>query len=310
VAFLKAFGAWLPARRVSNEEIAARVGCDAAWIRTVSGIEERRFAGDEETVAQMAVNAARDCLDRAGGVAASGLGMILVSSGSAERRFPGPAASVAHGLGLAGVPAIDLPIASAGSLFGLALAAQLTPAYGNVLVVASEKMSPLALREPVDRNVAVLFGDGAGACLVAPGDGAGRIVDSALYSDGAFAADLELAFDQPIRMNGLSVILQASRKLPRAIADLLAANGRTAAEVDAFLLHQANRNLLVKLAQALQAPESRFPSNIARYGNTSSASLLIVAAEWSASAGFRSGVPVVMAAFGAGFHWGAILVEG
>ena len=97
------------------------VGSTAEWIFNVSGIEERRFAADGETVADMAACAARDCLTAAG-VQPSELGMLLVSSGSSERRFPGPAASVAHRLGLDSVPAIDLPMASAGSLFGMALA--------------------------------------------------------------------------------------------------------------------------------------------------------------------------------------------
>src|SRR5207237_6394453 len=104
--------------------------------------------------------AARDCLASVG-LVANQLGMLLVSSGSSERRFPGPAAGVAHRLGLDSVPAIDLPMASAGSLFGMALAGRLASAQGNVLVVAAEKMSSVVLKRPMNPSTAVLFGDGA-----------------------------------------------------------------------------------------------------------------------------------------------------
>jgi len=166
------------------------------------------------------------------------------------------------------------------------------------------------LREPMERGVAILFGDGAGACLISPDAGQARIVGSAIYSDGAFAEDLKLEFNSPLEMNGRSVILQASRKIPRSITDLLERHGRAAPSVDVFLMHQANRNLIVRVAQAVGVNDDKFFTNIEHYGNTSSASMLIAAAEWSTASGFRSGVPVVFAAFGAGFHWGALLVEG
>jgi 3-oxoacyl-[acyl-carrier-protein] synthase-3 len=312
VAAIKAFGAYVPSRIVTNSELAGRLDCEAGWIREVSGIEERRYAGPEDSVASMGVAAARECLDRAG-IKASDAGMILVSSGSSERRFPGPASAIAHALSMDGVPAIDLPIASAGGLFGMAMAAPLSAIYGNVLVIASEKMSTIAMREPMERGVAPLFGDGAGACLIGPGvdPGAGpaRILDSVLHSDGTFAEDLRLDFEAPLAMNGRSVILQASRKLPSAIAELLERNGRTVQSVKVFLMHQANQNLMDRVARALDVEAARFYSNIRRYGNTSSASMLIAAAEWWRDPGPAEGDLICFAAFGAGFHWGALLVQ-
>ncbi len=309
MAHIKAFGAYLPDRVVSNQEIARIANCDAGWIAEVSGIRQRRFASEAETVVRMAELAARDCLNRAE-VAASELGAVIVASGTSERRFPGPACQLSHALGMEAAPALDLPMAGAGSLFALALASDLAPRFGNVLVVAAEKMSAAALGEPMDKNVAVLFGDGAGACLVGPADGPGRIAASVLHTDGAFAESLRLEFGCPLVMDGRTVILQASRKLPRAILEVLAGGGRQPASVDVFLMHQANRNLTVRVAQSLGVPEQRFYSNIERYGNTSSASLLIAAFEWWSGNGFRAGSSVVLAAFGAGFHWGAVLVEG
>jgi len=140
LAFLKAFGRYLPERKVDNRELAQRLDCAPEWILGACGIEERRFAADGEGVVEMAVAAARDCLSR-GGLQASDVGMVIVSSGSAEQRFPGPASSVAARLGCGQIPAWDLPLASAGGLFGMALANSLAVRYGTVLVVAAKDVA-------------------------------------------------------------------------------------------------------------------------------------------------------------------------
>jgi 3-oxoacyl-[acyl-carrier-protein] synthase III len=308
-AFLRAFGAYVPSRVVSNAELAVRLGCEASWILSVSGIEQRRYAADSETVVDLAVSAATDCLSRAE-IASTQIGMMLVSSGSSERRFPGPAAETAARLGMAGIPAIDIPMASAGSLFGMAMAAQFASSQGPVLLVAAEKMSTVIAREPQDRNTAILFGDGAGACLIDPQRGFAEIGHSVLHSDGSFAQDLRLEFGEPLHMDGRVVIMQASRKLPAGIRELLDHRQLPPAAVGAFIMHQANQNLIDRVAKALEVAPGKFYSNIARYGNTSSASMLIAAAEWDVASGFQAGELVVFAGFGAGFHWGALLATG
>ena len=305
MAYLAGFGHYLPARVVTNAEIGARVESDAEWILNVSGIEERRFAG-EESLVDLAVKAGEAALASAG-VAANELEMVMVASGSSPRSFPGPAASVAERLGASPAPAIDLPMASAGSLFGLVLASRL--ARGPILVIGAEKMSTVVEREPLEKGVAILFGDGAGACVVHPTRGPLRVIDSELCSDGAFAEDLKLEHGQPLQMNGRSVILQASRKIPGAISAVLARNELEAQDVPVFLMHQANQNLIDRVAQALGTEPARFFTNIRRYGNTSSASMLIAASEWIAGYESVPLTPIVFAAFGAGFHWGAILTE-
>jgi|HubBroStandDraft_1064217.scaffolds.fasta_scaffold07082_5 3-oxoacyl-[acyl-carrier-protein] synthase-3 len=306
MAYLRAFGAYLPSRVVDNREIAAATGTDAEYILRASGIEQRRFAAPDESVRSLGIHAARNCLENAG-LAARDIGLLLVSSSSAEHRFPGPASAIGAGLGVQGVPAIDLPIASAGSLFGMALAAHLSPVYGNVLVVASEVMSRVVKCHPAHRDTAVLFGDGAGACLVSSATGFAEIRDSLLASDGDFAAALRLDLDAPLYMDGRTIILQAARKIPRVIVELLERNRVKPWAVDAFLVHQANLNLITRVAQALAVPEDRFFRNIQRYGNTSSASLLIAAAEWSQQHPSPAAGPLIFAAFGAGLHWGALL---
>jgi 3-oxoacyl-[acyl-carrier-protein] synthase-3 len=302
MTFLHAFGAHLPDRVVTNAELASQLSCTPEWIENVSGIRERRWAADE-TVADLAAAAARDCLRKAG-IQASQLGLILVSSGSAEHRFPGPASAVAAALGLNATPAIDLPVASAGSIFGLALASQLAGVYGDILVVAAEKMSAVIQGAALDQNTAILFGDGAGAALVSSRPGNFEVLASVLRTDGAFRDALALDWGAPLQMNGLTVILQAARKLPSVIDEVLKRQNIAPQDVAQFVMHQANQNLITRVAKGLGVDPSLMFSNVARYGNTSSASMLIAASEWAPSPG-----PVVFAGFGAGFHWGALLAK-
>ncbi|MCC6590154.1 MAG: ketoacyl-ACP synthase III [Bryobacterales bacterium] len=305
MAFLSAFGAYVPDRVVTNAQVAELVGCEADWIRDVSGIEERRWAADDETVVTMGAAAGRDCLARAG-VEPAQLDMIIVSCGAIPRRFPGPAAEIAKALGLDSTPAIDLPLASAGTLFGLAVAARMP---GRTLVIGTEKMSTAVLDPIPDKNTTILFGDGAGACLVSQDSGRLRIVDSLIESDGSFTPDLQLGLNGTLQMNGRTVILQATRKVPRAILGVLSRNAVAPGDVSTFVMHQANLNLLERLAKGVGVPADRFFANIARYGNTSSASLLIAATEWLREMRLEAGQKICFAAFGAGFHWGAILAE-
>jgi 3-oxoacyl-[acyl-carrier-protein] synthase III len=307
-AALRALGYYVPAEVIPNTELAPRVGADPAWLLHVTGIEERRFAAPQQTVAELGILAARDCL-KSGDIQAREIGLLIVASGSFDRRFPGPAATIGAALGIPGVPAIDLPMASAGSLFALSLASQLAPAYGNVLIVAPEIMSRVLRYDAAGRDAAILFGDGAGACVVSVQTGFAQIVDSLLASDGDFGEALQLHWDAPLHMDGRTVILHASRKLPRAIQQLLERNGRQPAEIGAYLMHQANVNLITRVAHALSVPKERFFCNLNRYGNTSSASLLIAAAEWWRASDGKLNAPIVLAAFGAGFHWGALLAE-
>jgi 3-oxoacyl-[acyl-carrier-protein] synthase III len=304
MSYLRAFGHHLPPTIVTNAALEKRTGRDAASIEKASGILERRYAADEVSVADLGLAAANICLQNAG-LTAQDIGLILFSSGSAERAFPGPASVLAAKLGLTATPAIDIPVASAGSLIALAFAADLAPRYGNILVVASEIMSRRI--SDADPDTAILFGDGAGACIVSNDTGILRIADTALSTDGNYADALQLQHGGSIQMKGLDVIVQASRKIPRSIEDLLTKNNLKPADVGVLLMHQANVNLIRKVATALQVPEDRFFRNIDRYGNTSSASLLIAASEWHAANPTPPTTPIVLAAFGAGFNWGAIL---
>lgn len=309
MASILGFGSYLPERVLTNDELAARLDATADWIFEKSGIRMRRIADERQTVADLGAAAARDCLASADRKAAD-LGLVIAASGSWEKRFPGPSASIARQLGIQGVPCLDVPMASAGSLFGLSLASRLAAQLGPVLVVAAEKMSAIALREPLDKNTSVLFGDGAGACLVAPGSGTLDIIDSVLHSDGAYEADLCLESDGRLVMNGQTVIMQAARKIPAVISELLDKHAIKPDGIQSFLVHQANQNLILRVARGLGVPGERFYSNIERYGNTSSASMLIAAAEYFREQTRPLNGHYCFAGFGAGFHWGALLARG
>jgi 3-oxoacyl-[acyl-carrier-protein] synthase III len=305
MAFLRAFGSHLPARRVDNGELAPLVGATPEWILSVSGIEERRYAAEDDTVASLGLLAARACLETAGATAQD-LGMILVSSGSSDRFCPGPASQIAAGLGLTSTPALDIPVASCGSLIALALGADLAPRYGRILVVGAEIMSRRIDATPEGKDTAILFGDGAGACLVDAHSGFARIADSILSTDGTAAEILKIENNR-LAMDGRSVILQAYRKIPRVLTDLLTRNALRLDDPAVYLLHQANLNLIERVATGLKIPLDRFFVNIARYGNTSSASLLIAADEWRSAHPEPPTAPIVFSAFGAGLNWGALL---
>ncbi len=301
------FDRWLPARVVGNEELAHSLGVTPEWILSACGIGERRYAEAGESVVDLGERAARGLLERLG-LPPAAVGAVLVATGTPDRQFPGVSAVLAPRLGISSAFALDVHLASSGGLVAIALAMDLAPRYGNVLVVATEKMSEVILRQP-QKETAILFGDGAGACVVAPADGPYRLSDARVVTDGAFADDLSLTPGGPLVMNGRQVIMQAVRKLTRSVTDILAAHERAPGDVGLYLFHQANANLLRQVAAQLRIPEERVFVNLRQYGNTSAASLLIAAAEAEQQGRFGPGSLVALAAFGAGFSYGAALVE-
>jgi 3-oxoacyl-[acyl-carrier-protein] synthase-3 len=304
MSYLKAFGKYMPSRIVTNVELARQLAVEPDWILQVCGIEERRYAADDESIVDLGAAAARDCLARAG-LAPESIGFLLVSSGSPDVFCPGPASAIATRLGLGQTPALDVPVASAGSVAALALADSLVPRFGNVLVVAAEIMSRRILRTPETKETSILFGDGAGACILSRDDGFARIADVALHSDGQRAENIVVR-DGRFYMEGVAVIRQASSRLPSVIQEVLSAGRIDAGMIGVFLLHQANLKLLERVAKTLNVAPQLLFTNIQRYGNTSSASLLIAAAEWHERAGGCE-APLVLAGFGSGLTYGALL---
>ena len=302
------FGHYVPEGKITNEMLEEEFGLEPGWIVSMSGIKERRAAAPEETVDVLAHRAALDCLDRAG-LQPSDLGGIIVGTGTPSRQFPGVSAGLQRKLGAQNIPAFDIHLASVGGLFALAAAVDLCPRYGPILAVGAERMTEIMAREPRAKETAILFGDGAGACVVSPGEGSLEVVDIRVQSDATFAEALHMDFGGTLHMEGRTVILQANRKLQAAVSSLLEKHRLTAADVDLFIFHQANLNLLRQVGRALQIPEEKVFVNLDRYGNTSAASLFIAASEAQEAGRIVPGATVVMAAFGAGMSWGAALLK-
>jgi len=305
---LAGFGHFLPAGVLSNETLAAEFDVTPEWIASVCGIRTRRVVASDETVCDLAERAALACLQDAG-ITPDKLGAIIACTGTPHRQFPGVSAEVQKRLNAPGIPAFDLHLASISGLFGVALANQMCKQWGPTLVVAAETMTRVMALEPRAKETAILFGDGAGACLVTPGDAPIAIRDVCIASDATFSEALRLDFGSTFQMDGRTIILHAVRKLGQAIADLLERNSLRVGQVGLFVFHQANLRLLERLMKELKIDPNRCFIDGDKYGNTSSASWLIAASEAKAAGFLRPGMKVVIAAFGAGLSWGAALVE-
>ena len=287
MAAILGFGAYLPERVVDHEELARQLGVEADWILQACGIRERRYAAPEETVVDMAEKAARACLER------TGLDSVRAGRDPGGHRHTAPPvprrlrqSPAASRRSRASPWTSTSPAAAASS--PSPCAAELCGRLGPILVVASEKMSEVVQRHPA-KETTILFGDGAGACVVSPGPGLLEIQDWVASSDGTFADDLCLEPGGPLVMNGRQVIMQANRKLTGAVKSLLERTGTPAQEVGLFLFHQANLNLLKQVAKGLAIPEDRVFVNLETRGNTSAASVLIAASEAQDQGRFRSG---------------------
>ncbi len=305
---LKGFGHYVPAGVLTNDALAAEFSVTQEWILSVCGIETRRSVAADETVCDLAERAAVACLQDSG-FTPDKLGAIIACTGTPHRQFPGVSAEVQKRLKAGTIPAFDIHLASISGLLGLALAHRMCEQWGPVLVVAAETMTRVMSQGPRVKETAILFGDGAGACVVAPGEGPLAIRDVQVASDATFSEALHLDFGSTLQMDGRTIIMHAVRKLARAAMELLERNNLRVDDVGLFLFHQANLRLLERLMQELKIDRTRCFLNVERYGNTSSASWLIAASEAKAAGLMRPGLKVVVAAFGAGLSWGAALLE-
>ena len=321
-------GTALPDRVVTNDDWAATLDTDDAWIRSRTGIVERRFATEGETTGTLALDAARAALTDAG-VAATDLTAIVVATTTPDRPMPGVAVEVAAALGTE-VPAFDLQAVCAGFVTALRVAAPLA-ASGPVLVIGAETMSRII--DHADRGTAVLFGDGAGAVVLGAA-GAGRVAHPGfgrggtlgpfdLGSDGAQVGILEIPAggslapasaatvagnEHTIRMHGPEVYRNAVTRMAASSQAVLDAAGLTADDVDVLVAHQANARILDAVARRLDIPAERCQVSLDRHGNTSAASIPLALADAAAEGRLRPGARVLLTAFGAGLSWASCLL--
>jgi 3-oxoacyl-[acyl-carrier-protein] synthase III len=315
-------GSAVPPQVLSNAELSQIVETSDDWIRSRTGIGARRLsaAGDHGLV-ELAAAAAQRAL-AAAGLGADAVDLIVLATSSADDLF-GSAAQVQQAIGASHAVAFDLTAACSGFVFGLVTASQFirTGAYQTVLVIGADVLSRWV--DWSDRGTCILFGDGAGA-VVLQASSTDQLLGFSLHSDGSQNSSLNLAYRgaetplndqltigqggyQPITMNGQEVYRFAVKRVPEVLEKALFQAGKTAADIDWLLLHQANQRILDAVATRLTIPADRVISNLAHYGNTSAASIPLALDESVRSGRIQPGQLIAASGFGAGLSWGAAI---
>jgi 3-oxoacyl-[acyl-carrier-protein] synthase-3 len=316
---LAGIGAYLPAKVVTNDELARTVETSDDWIRSRTGIARRHIAGPEESCAMMGTMAARMALADAG-VPAGAVDAIILATATPDQAFPATAVRVQAALGAGGF-AFDLSAACSGFIYALATADALIRAGSarTVLVIGAEVYSRIMNWQ--DRGTCVLFGDGAGAVLLraeaGEADGPARgILSTHLHAQGDLGDILYVdgAVGQPDRpghlvMNGREVFRHAVIRLAEAVGEALEANRLRIEDVDWLVPHQANMRIIEAVGKRIGIAPERVVTTVAEHANTSAASIPLALAAAYADGRIRRGQLIVMEALGGGLTWGSALIR-
>lgn len=302
-------GHYQPSRVVTNDDLVAQgVNTNDEWVRNMVGIAERRFAAAEETMQDMATNAASKAL-ASSGVAADDIDLVLLATCTNAHQVPGGAGEVAERLGIHRPGAYDLNAACAGFVYGLAQAstAVLTGQSRNVLVIGSEKLTDWV--DVYDRSTGIIFGDGAGAAVVTAADSPG-IGPVAWGSDGEYVRSIYTdEQSQTLRQEGQTVFRWATSSMADVARRACELAGIEPSDLAAFVPHQANLRIIDLIAKRLALPDSVIVArDIVTSGNTSSASIPIALSKLIERGEVSSGEPVLVIGFGAGLTYAAQVV--
>lgn len=313
-------GSYLPARIVTNAELASRVDTTDEWIVQRTGIRQRHVAADDEATSTLGLKAAQAALADAG-MDASEIDMIIVATATPDHTFPATATQIQAALGIESGAAFDLQAVCSGFVFALATADKFlsTGAAKAAIVIGAETFSRILDWE--DRTTCVLFGDGAGAVVMkaAPGEGTladrgvlathirsdGRYKDK-LYVDGGPGSTKTVGF---LRMEGKEVFRHAVVKLAETVRHTFEETGLSGADIDWFVPHQANRRIIDATADKLGIGHERVVVTVDRHGNTSAASIPLALAEAHRDGRIKRGQLVLIEAMGGGFTWGSALIR-
>lgn len=322
-AHVVGWGKYVPEQVLTNDDLSRLVDTSDGWIRTRTGIAERRVAEDGETTSTMATKAAWEAL-KAAGLNPVQVDLIIVATATPDRALPATACLVQDALGARNAAAFDLSAGCTGFVYALGVAADMLAARdgpGDVttaLVIGSETLSRIT--DWSDRATCVLFGDGAGAVVLQADDSPGGVLSTFLGADGSGGDLLYLPAGgsrEPashrtvsegrhyVRMRGREVFRFAVRAMPHAARRVLEQAGLTSADVDFLVPHQANQRILEAARRALDLPAERMYSNLERYGNTSAASIPIALCEAVEEGRIQRDDLVLCVGFGAGLTWGA-----
>jgi 3-oxoacyl-[acyl-carrier-protein] synthase III len=313
-------GAYLPAKILTNDDIAKMVDTSDEWIQQRTGIRERHVAADGEFTSDLAVAAATEALTNAG-LLPGDIEMIVMATSTPDNTFPAAAVSVQEKLGITHGSAFDVQAVCSGFIYALATADSMirTGHAETALVIGAETFSRLL--DWTDRSTCVLFGDGAGALVlrrqVQSGDNSDRgLLTSHLRSDGRYKDKLYVDGGPSstgtvghLRMEGREVYKHAVAKIGDVIEDAFAATGFTAADVDWFVPHQANVRIIDSTARKFGIADAKVVRTVDRHGNTSAASIPLALAEASADGRIRQGDLLLLEAMGGGFTWASAIVR-
>ena len=316
-------GCATPEVALDNDQLSQIVETSDEWITTRTGIRERHLMDAKGSLSELATRAAQNAIAMAG-IAPTDLDLIILATSTPDDLF-GSAGQIQLCLGALQAVAFDLTAACSGFVFGLVTASQFirTGVYKNVLLIGADILSRWV--DWSDRGTCILFGDGAGAVVMQANE-SDRVLGFELRSDGTQNASLQLAYKaqsqelvngvtvgqgnyQPITMNGKDIYRFAVQKVPEVIEKALYRAELSADQVDWLLLHQANQRILDSVAQRLNIPAHKVLSNLAHYGNTSSASIPIALDEAVRQGKIQPGDVIVTAGFGAGLNWGAAIFQ-
>ena len=299
-------GRYLPEKIVTNADLEKIMDTSDEWIRTRTGIEERRIAGDDIDTSDMAYEAAQNAIKNAG-ITPMDIDLILVATVTPEQPFPSVSCKLQERLGAKKAAAMDISAACAGFMYGIVTAKQFieTDVYKNVLIVGVEKLSKIT--DWNDRNTAVLFGDGAGAAIIGPVSENRGILSFELGADGTGAKHLYQ--DEFIIMNGREVFKFAVRQMGDSCLNVLKKAGLSKEDVDLLIPHQANIRIMEASRQRLELPVEKMSKTVHKYGNTSAASIPISIVEELEAGKIKDDDVIVMVGFGGGLTWGAIAIR-
>jgi 3-oxoacyl-[acyl-carrier-protein] synthase III len=316
-------GSAAPTATLDNEGLSQFVETSDEWISTRTGIQQRRLANPSESVSTIAAEAAHRALTMAG-VDATEVDLIILATSTPDDLF-GTACLIQAKIGATKAVAFDLTAACSGFVFGLVTGAQFirTGAYKTILLIGADVLSRWV--DWTDRRTCILFGDGAGAVVMQANE-RDRLLGFELRSDGTQNSSLTLAFQgqakplssdievgagtfTPIGMNGQEVYRFAVRQVPEVIEKALFRAGLSVEQVDWLLLHQANQRILDAVAQRLTISPEKVISNLARYGNTSAASIPLALDEAVQQGKIQPNDVIASSGFGAGLTWGAAIFQ-
>ncbi|MHA3775469.1 beta-ketoacyl-ACP synthase III [Verrucomicrobiota bacterium sgz303538] len=316
-------GSYVPEKVLTNAELEKMVETSDEWIRTRTGIQERRIAACDEHTSDLAAKAAQAALENAG-ISAEEIDLILVATVTPDMFFPSTACFVQQKIGAKKAACFDVSAACSGFLYALEIAQQFITShtYNTVLVIGAEKLSSIV--DWKDRNTCVLFGDGAGAAILRHRGGSHGVITTHMGSDGSFSDILYIPgggcrypitsenVDQrlnAIKMNGKETYKQAVTAMMNAANTALEQAGLTSDDLACIIPHQANMRIIEAIADRMKVPIERFMVNLDRFGNTSAAAVAIALDEANRTGRMKEGDYILLVVFGGGLTWASSVIQ-